>query len=297
VARRGARLVGAVTLAGAASIVAGVGASVVFAPAAFADTQPYELYCPGTPVGDVVINGVTTTGTITPASPAAGGTFNVTNYQTNAAIPTSLVTAAQALGNTAIAGNASTQVDATGATPATLATPPSTFTQPIPSPVPAAGLTLNIPAPPGTVGPFTATGGAITLKVDSSANLTLTVSGSPLALKCTAYANNTVTPSGLTHSPPSGTPVSPQLATATTGGGAPAPAPAAPTATTTPPTSPAASTLPQTGPGPGLYVIGFLGLFAVALATMLFLAGGVTRRFAQASANRRGGSRGPTPPD
>jgi hypothetical protein len=266
--------------------------------AAFADTQPYELYCPGTPVGDVVINGVITTGTITPASPASGGTFNVTNYQTQAAIPSSLVAAAQALGNTAIAGNASTTVDVTGATPATLAVPPSSFSQPIPSPVPTAGLTLNIPSPPGTVGPFTASGGAITMKVNSSANLTLLVSGSPLALKCTAYPNNTIAQSGLTHVAPSGTPTSPQLATATTGGSAPAtPTTAAPTATTTPPTSPAATTLPQTGPGPGLYIIGFLGLFAVALATMLFVAGGVTRRFARASAHRDDGLQGKAAPD
>ena len=33
---------------------------------AFADSAPYELYCPGTPVGNIALNDVTTTGSITP---------------------------------------------------------------------------------------------------------------------------------------------------------------------------------------------------------------------------------------
>ena len=39
---------------------------------AFADSSAYELYCPGTPVGNIALNGVVTTGTITPAVTGVG---------------------------------------------------------------------------------------------------------------------------------------------------------------------------------------------------------------------------------
>ena len=73
-------------------------------------------------------------------------------------------------------------MDATGATPAAVAAPPIAINTPIPSPVPAAGLTLTLPATPGTVGPFTASGGVITLTVDPAVSLTVDVSGSNLNL-------------------------------------------------------------------------------------------------------------------
>src|ERR1035438_9520673 len=84
---------------------------------AFADSVPYELYCPGTPVGNIALNGVVTTGTITPAAPASGSTFNLTNYQSTVILPSSIAGAAAALGNSAIVGSATLKVDATGATP------------------------------------------------------------------------------------------------------------------------------------------------------------------------------------
>lgn len=133
---------------------------------AFADTPAYELYCPGTPVGNIVLNGVVTTGTITPVSPSAGQQFNLTNYQSTVSLPSSIVSAAAALGNSAIVGTAQLSVDDTGATPATMAAPVITIDVPIPSPVPATGLELILPSTAGTVGPFTASGGAISLTVD-----------------------------------------------------------------------------------------------------------------------------------
>ena len=116
--------------------------------------------------------------------------FNLTNNSTTVVLPSSIVGAAAALGNSSIIGSATLKVDATGATPASVAAPPITINAPIPSPVPAAGLTLNLPATPGTVGPFTATGGAISLTVDPAVSLTLVVSGSNLNLTCTPYPNN-----------------------------------------------------------------------------------------------------------
>src|SRR5580692_3624728 len=74
-------------------------ASVLDTPGipAFADSAPYELFCPGTPVGDIALNGVITTGTLSPAAPASGSTFNLTNYQSTVVIPSAIVAAAAAL--------------------------------------------------------------------------------------------------------------------------------------------------------------------------------------------------------
>ena len=168
---------------------------------AFADSAPYELYCPGTPVGNIALNGVVTTGTITPAAPASGSTFNLTNYQSTVVLPSAIVGAAAALGNSAITGSATLKVDATGATPASVAASPIMINAPIPSPVPSTGLSLVLPSTPGTVGPFTASGGAISLTVDPAIALTLVVSGSDLNLTCNPYPNNSAQ-TGIVSSPP-----------------------------------------------------------------------------------------------
>ena len=197
-------------------------------------TGAYELYCPGTPVGNVVLNDVTTTAAITPSSPNSGDTFNVTNYQTIANVPTSLASAALALGNTTLSGSATTQLDVTGATPATLSSGTINFSVPLVNPLPPDGITLDLPDPAGTLGPFTATSSTITVDEDTSASLTLEVSGNPLALTCTSYANNSV-PTGITTSTPTGSPINPVIAVA---GGT--------TTTTTPPTTTPPTTTPPT---------------------------------------------------
>jgi hypothetical protein len=247
---------------------------------AFADSSPYMLYCPGTPVGNIALNNVVTTGTITPASPAAGSTFNLTNNQTTTALPSSIVSAAAALGNSAIAGNATLKVDATGATPASVAAPPITINAPIPSPVPASGLSLMLPSTPATVGPFTATGGAISLTVDPAVSLSLNVSGSTLTLTCTPYPNNS-SPTGIVPSAPTAAKASPVIAS-TTAGSTPAPTTAATTAPTTPapttaattaPTTPApaptTSSLASTGPGPHLWLVAVIGFIVLYLGSVV----------------------------
>jgi hypothetical protein len=250
---------------------------------AFADTSPYELYCPHTPVGNIVLNNVVTTGTITPASPAAGSQFNLTNYQTTVSLPTSIVSAAQALGNSAISGTAVAKVDATGATPASISSGTLTINSPIPSPIPSAGLSLMLPTTAGTVGPFTASGGTITLTVDPSAQLSLNVSGSNLQLTCTAYPNNTA-PTGITTSAPSGAQASPVIATTSAGGGgapgatattAATPTTAATSATTAPttdstvaPATSPSSGLASTGPGPHLWLVAVIGFIVLYLGSV-----------------------------
>jgi hypothetical protein len=179
---------------------------------------PYELYCPGTPVGNIALNNVNTTGTITPADPTAGEQFTLTGYQNTLTIPSSIASAAAALGNSAITGTATASVDANGATPAQISTGALAIDVPLPTPVPPGGVTLTLPTPAGTIGPFTASSSAITVSQDASIELVLVVSGSDLTLRCSAYPNN-VEPSGIVATRPPGTPMSPIIAIA--GGGAP----------------------------------------------------------------------------
>ena len=234
---------------------------------AFADSSAYELYCPGTPVGNIVLNGVITTGTITPASPASGSQFNLTNYQSTVLLPSSIVSAAAALGNSAITGSATLKVDATGATPAAVAAPPITISAPIPSPVPSTGLSLVLPSTAGTVGPFTASGGAISLTVDPAIALGLVVSGSTLNLTCTPYPNNSA-PTGITSTAPSAAKASPVIASTTGTAPTPTTAPVA-TPTTAPATAPSQSTLATTGPGPHLWLVAVIGFIVLYLGSVV----------------------------
>jgi len=212
-------------------------------------TGAYELYCPGTPVGNIALNNVTTTASI-PASLAVGQQFEATNFQTNLNLPSSIVSAAAALGNSAIEGDAVVKVDATGADPATVSSGALDINAPIPSPVPRAGLALAVPSPPGSVGPFTATGGAVTLTVDPDVSLTLTVSGSSLNLTCKPYPNNTDA-SGIVATAPNAEAVAPVIATSSTGT-----TPSTPTTVTASPTTapaetgPTDTTVPDTGTAP-----------------------------------------------
>ncbi|HVA04822.1 MAG TPA: DUF6801 domain-containing protein [Acidimicrobiales bacterium] len=175
---------------------------------------PYELYCPNSPVGSFVINDVTTSGTLSPASPSAGDQFDVTGYQNNLTIPAPIVAAAAALGNTMISGSATAQITATGATTTTSSSGLLTFSVPIPTPVPPTGLALAVPTSPVTIGPFTASGGTITIAEGDQIALTLVASGSdvniPFNLTCTTYANNSG-PTGIVDVPPDGAPISPVI--------------------------------------------------------------------------------------
>jgi hypothetical protein len=173
---------------------------------------PYELFCPGTPVGDIVLNEVNTTGTITPPDPTPGEQFNLTGYQTTLDVPSNIASAAAALGNTDLSGTATGSVDASGAMPAQISTGAMSFDVPLPSPIPVNGVTLTLSPPAGTVGPFTASGGVITIAEDAAIQLVLTVAGTDLTLQCSAYANGSEPP-GIVTSSPLGSPTSPVIAT------------------------------------------------------------------------------------
>jgi hypothetical protein len=218
----------------------------------------FELFCPGTPVGNIALNNVSTTASI-PSGLSTGQQFEATNFQTNLNLPSSIVSAAAALGNSAITGDAVVRVDATGASPATVSSGDLAINVPIPSPVPASGLAFALPSPPGSVGPFTATGGDITLTIDPAITLTLVVSGSDLNLTCKPYPNNSE-PTGIVATAPNTSPVAPVIATGsagTTPGTTPSTTPTSAPATTVPDTgtvpattSVPATTVPDTGTAP-----------------------------------------------
>ena len=194
-----------------AALMVSVGAET--SASAQVTTGAYELYCPKSPVGNIVLNDVSTSGTISPADPSTGQQFNLTGYQTMVSLPSSIASAAQALGNSAIAGSARTGIGATGATPQTMTVGPIDINVPIPSPVPNSGLDLSLPSAPETLGPFTATSSDITIQEDAMAQLSLNVSGSTLNLTCQAYPNNSAQ-TGIVNSAPKGSPIAPVIATA-----------------------------------------------------------------------------------
>ncbi len=206
---RGVR-VGSVFLAMSFTIVLIVSAQGTGSPA-FASTVPYELYCPGTPVGNIVFNDVVTSGTISPSNPAPGETFQVTGYQTTLELPSAIAGAAQALGNSDISGTATSQIDVRGASPSSASSGIATFDVPIPSPIAARGMELTFPNPAETIGPFTASEPEISVTQDKDATLTLVVSGSTLALNCIAYKNKSES-SGIVSSSPSTRPIFPVIA-------------------------------------------------------------------------------------
>ena len=177
-----------------------------------ADTAAYELYCPGTPVGNIVINDVVTAGTLSPTNPSSGQPFSVTSYQTTLVIPNSIASAASALGNTDLTGMFTAQVDAQGASPSSIAEGPISFDVPIPSPVPANGMVISVPSSATSVGPLTASSSDITISQDTHTILSLNVSGSTLSMDCHAYKNHSL-PSGISRTKPYGGRISPIIAT------------------------------------------------------------------------------------
>ena len=245
-------------------------------------TGKYELYCANTPVGNVVLNDAETT-VGAPSTITSGQTFTITNYQTTVNIPQALAVASQALGSADLQGQASTAIDATGATPANLPEGPFTFDVPIPATIPSDGLTLNIPASPlASIGPFTASGDAVTIQQDANSSLSLVVSGTSVSLGCTSYPNDSVTPSGIAPMDASGNyvvpsvpPIAPVIAVIN-GGTTATTAPVATQHGTTTTTSPGGATttnsssLAFTGTGPGTKLMAVLGALLV-LAGLVML--------------------------
>src|ERR1019366_9430142 len=92
-------MIGALALLIGSSLVAGV-VTQALTSSAFADTSPFEIFCPGTPVGNLVLNDVAVTGALSPANPTPGQQFNLTGAQMQAQLPASVVQQISAIGLT-----------------------------------------------------------------------------------------------------------------------------------------------------------------------------------------------------
>jgi len=209
------RLVAAVAVAffagTATAIAVEVGSS---SSPAFAESSPVEVFCPGTPVGNVVSNDVVLNGTLSPSEPAPGQQFDVTGFQAQVPTASSLLQEAASVGNIAWKGTLQEKIDVTGATPASVPTGAMAFAVPIPNPVPPAGITVDEPSPPATFGPFTASSDNIAVLLSQQFSLTFDDAGNELDLKCAWYPNDALPESGITQDTPPGLPISPVIAAA-----------------------------------------------------------------------------------
>ncbi len=78
-------------------------------------TGPYELYCPGSPVGDLVLNDTTTTATITPSTLAQGQQFQLDRTsRPSSRSPRAWSSRPKGSGSTQITGDLSMFMDTTG---------------------------------------------------------------------------------------------------------------------------------------------------------------------------------------
>lgn len=155
-------------------------------------TGAYELYCPATAFGDVVIS-ATTTATLSPAHPHGDQKFYVKAVQEKITFAQGLAQGLASL--TALLGTASLVLQTAGATPASLATPVYQFTITLPKKAPAAGFKFSVPAAAGApIGPFTASAAKVAVSVSKSQKLTLSLDAKgqqPFPLSCTSFPTGT----------------------------------------------------------------------------------------------------------
>ena len=127
-------IIGASALLIGSSLVAGV-IPQALTSSAFADTRPTRIL-PGTPVGNVVLNDVVVTGSLTPAEPHPGQQFNLTGLQTQSNCPLTWHKPPRPPASRSLSGTMTTTIDATGATPSSISTGALSFDVPIPNPDP-----------------------------------------------------------------------------------------------------------------------------------------------------------------
>jgi len=155
-------------------------------------TGAYQLYCPKTAFGDVVI-GVTTVASLSPSQPGAGVKFYVKGVQEKITFPQGLAQGLASLGT--LLGTASLVLHAPGATPASMATPVFHFTINLPKKPPAAGLKFSAPAAPAPpMGPFTAGTSKVVVEEDKTQKLTLALDAKgqqPFPMSCTSFPPGT----------------------------------------------------------------------------------------------------------
>jgi hypothetical protein len=186
-----AALVGTAAAWGATPLA---GASTAAKPTAAkptALTGPYQLYCPATILGAVVLHSLSKA-TISPQTTAAGRAFRLVGVQVRVTFPQAFASEMSTLGP--ITGKAVATLKLSGATPSAQAQTAG-FDVTFPKPAPPAGVVVGVPAKPSSYGPFTATSGSVVVEMGSSIAMTLAVKPGGKALKvalaCTAFPDGT----------------------------------------------------------------------------------------------------------
>ena len=214
---------------GAAALLLGasmLSASLIISGAtspAFADTAPYELYCPGTPVGNIVLNDVVTTGALFPANPS-GQPFSIAGFQVQLNLPGDVVSALQTMGATAVSGSYTTPLNGTlTGMPAG----PYSFDVPIPVSVPASGLAVDIPAsptsvsgglePPETIPPDDPVPPSNASVSTGNPTFTIDLPSGPFSVTCSVFPDDTIATSGITTQTPTASTIAPVVGQATPG--------------------------------------------------------------------------------
>jgi hypothetical protein len=196
--------------AGSAVVIAN-GQSALTPPSTGGSAGPYELYCAGTPIGNLVLNDATTTATLSPADPSVGKQFMVTGYQRQVTIPAQVASEVASFGASAITGTSVSTLEALGAEPASFSTRELSFDDPLPEPIASSGVTQLTPSSPTDFGPFTATDGTVRILEAPATTSTLQVAGISFTMTCISYPNNSV-PTGITDVSPAGSPIWPLVA-------------------------------------------------------------------------------------
>jgi hypothetical protein len=161
-----------------AGSLSAVGLVVASPGPAGADTSPFIAYCPATTIGDIAMSGTVITGTFSPSPVNSGATATIDPHVV-VTLPAGLVSAAEGLGNTQIAGYISGGLVVTNGTPATISVggpstaPTSVYTGTgsfsAALPTPAAPVTINVDLGPKTV----TAGNSGTLSISSQSSLTV----------------------------------------------------------------------------------------------------------------------------
>jgi len=199
-------------------VIAAAGSQTTTTQTSVSATGAYEMYCPRTPVGDLVFNDVVTTGVVSPQGLWAGDQFDLVQYQTRIPIPSGIVWGLVGFGNTVLQGFGGTAIEAFGASPSSKSSGLESFDVSLPDPVPSSGLTLDISSASGAIGPFVSNGGAITIAGEEDVLMVAGVSQHIVSMNCQAYPNDTITPSGVVHTQPLSIPILPVITTASAAG-------------------------------------------------------------------------------
>ena len=117
-------------------------------------------------------------GLVVTRQPGQGSQFDVTGYQATLELPSSIVSAAAALGGDEISGTATDSIDASNATPATISTGPLSFDLVSSSSgAPQRRCRWSFLVAGDDVGPFTASGGGIVVSQEAAVQLSIEISG------------------------------------------------------------------------------------------------------------------------